>query len=108
MPLPMKTLAEAAAELGMPERELRTMVDLRKVRAVLKASKLMIAPDEIAKLRRLRKTLPESAQSTPAAPPKAPPAGAKGTLGQTGTPRPAPTRPAIKRAELKLPPPPKE
>jgi hypothetical protein len=101
MPLPMKTLAEAAAELGMPERELRTMVDLRKVRAVLKASKLMIAPDEIAKLRRLRKTLPESAQSTPAAPPKAPPAGAKGTAST-----PAASRPAVPRAKLKLPPPP--
>ncbi len=101
MPLPMKTLAEAAAELGMPERELRTMVDLRKVRAVMKASKLMIAPDEIAKLRRLRKTLPESAQSTPTAPPKAPPASAKGTGSQSTT-----SRPAVPRAKLKLPPPP--
>ncbi len=100
MPLPMKTLAEAAAELGMPERELRTMVDLKKVRAVLKASKLMIAPDEIAKLRRLRKTLPESAQSTPATAPKAPPA-TKGSAYQATTPKPA-----VKRASLKLPPPP--
>lgn len=72
----MKTMREVAAELGMPEKEIRVMIDMRKIRAVWKQNKLMIAPDEIVKLRRLRKTLPESAQGSTPAPPKAPPASA--------------------------------
>lgn len=91
MPLPMKTLREVAAELGMPEAEIKVMVDMRKIRAVWKSSKLMIAPDEIAKLRRLRKTLPESEQRA-ATPEPVKPAPAKKVV-----PRP----PAVK-----LPPPP--
>ena len=61
MPLPMKTLREASVELGIPEAEIRTMVQLQKVRAVLKRGALMFAPDELAKIKRLRKSLPESA-----------------------------------------------
>lgn len=30
MPLPMKTLAQAAAELGISEKEIKAMVDLKK------------------------------------------------------------------------------
>jgi hypothetical protein len=88
MPLPMKTLSEASAELGMPEAEIRTLVSLGKVRAVMKRGKLTFAPDEIAKIKRLRKSLPESAIKSslaetaaqakpapvkPAAPPRRPP-----------------------------------
>jgi hypothetical protein len=81
MPLVMKTLREAAAELGMPEAELKTMVDLRKVRAVLKRGQPMFAPDEIAKLKRLRKTVPESAKPVIAATPV--------------PPKPVPTKPFV-------------
>ncbi|MBI3860338.1 MAG: hypothetical protein HY290_00430 [Planctomycetia bacterium] len=73
MPLPMKTLQEAAIELGMPEAEIKTMVDLRKVRAIMKRGRLYFAPDELAKIKRLRKTIPESAkpaEDVPVAPPK--------------------------------------
>ncbi|TXT36478.1 MAG: hypothetical protein FD138_963 [Planctomycetota bacterium] len=62
MPLPMKSLREAAAELGIPEKEIKAMVDLGKVRAVMKKGGLAFAPDEIAKIIRQRKTLPESAK----------------------------------------------
>mgnify|MGYP003350439630 CR=1 FL=1 len=62
MPLPMKSLRETAAELGIPEKEIKAMVDLGKVRAVLKKGGLAFAPDEIAKIVRQRKTLPESAK----------------------------------------------
>ncbi|HUE14111.1 MAG TPA: hypothetical protein VMR25_08105 [Planctomycetaceae bacterium] len=84
MPLPMKTLREVSARLGMPEAEIRALVDLKRVRAVLKKTGLMFAPDEIAKIERQRKTLPESAIKAspvvtaappkPATPKKAPPA----------------------------------
>jgi pyruvate/2-oxoglutarate dehydrogenase complex dihydrolipoamide acyltransferase (E2) component len=60
MPLPTKTLQEASILLGIPEAEIRAMVDLRKVRGVLKKGKLTFAPDELAKIKRQRKTLPES------------------------------------------------
>jgi hypothetical protein len=88
MPLQMKTLSEASAELGMPESEIKTLVDLHKVRAVMKKGKLTFAPDELAKIKRLRKSLPESAIKSsaaemavqvkpppvkPAAPPRRPP-----------------------------------
>lgn len=62
MPLPMKTLREASAALGIPEAEIRALVDLGKVRAVLKKGVPTFAPDEIAKIARQRKTLPESAK----------------------------------------------
>lgn len=62
MPLPMKSLREAAVELGIPEKEIRAMVDLGKVRAVMRKGGLAFAPDEIAKIIRQRKTLPESAK----------------------------------------------
>lgn len=80
MPLLMKSLQEAAIELGMPEKEIKAMVDLGKVRSVMKRGKLYFAPDELAKIKRLRKTIPESAKPTevPVAPPK------------PATPRPAP------------------
>ena len=88
MPLQMKSLSEASAELGMPESEIKTLVDLHKVRAVMKKGKLLFAPDELAKIKRLRKSLPESAIKSsaaemaaqikpapvkPAAPPRRPP-----------------------------------
>ncbi len=62
MPLPMKTLREAAAELGIPEKEIKAMVDLKKVRAVMKKGMPTFAPDEIARMIRQRKTLPESSK----------------------------------------------
>ena len=83
MPLPMKTLREVSVQLGMSESEIRTLVNLNKVRAVFKKSSLMFAPDEIAKIERQRRTLPESSiksnmpetplQPKPAPPKKAPP-----------------------------------
>jgi hypothetical protein len=83
MPLPMKTLREVSMQLGMSESEIRTLVNLNKVRAIFKKSSLMFAPDEIAKIERQRRTLPESAiksnvvqpvaQPKPATPKKAPP-----------------------------------
>lgn len=65
MPLVMKTLREAAAELGMSEAELRALVDMKKVRAVLKKGIPTFAPDEIARMKRQRKTVPESAAKAP-------------------------------------------
>lgn len=80
MPLPMKTLKEVSAELGIPEAEVRAMVQLQKLKGVMRRGQLVFAPDEIARLRRQRKTLPESAREAPPAPiapkpaiPKAPP-----------------------------------
>lgn len=111
MPLPMKTLKEASVELGIPEREIRAMVDMRKIRAVWRKNQLTIAPDEIAKIKRLRKTLPESAVHAPPPPPKTPPAPApgKGPAAKPPAPRTAtPRSEAAPRPALKLPPPPKE
>ena len=79
----MKPLREVAVELGMPEAEIKAMVDLRKVRALMKKGKIYFAPDEIAKIKRLRKTIPESAkpavetipQPAPAIAPRRPPTG---------------------------------
>jgi hypothetical protein len=68
MPLPMKTLSETSMELGIPEAEIRTMVDLKKIRAVFKRGKLMFSPDEVSKIKRLRKTIPESAKPNMPAP----------------------------------------
>jgi hypothetical protein len=84
----MKSLREAAAELGMPEAEIRVMVDNHKVRAVWKKGVLSLAPDEIAKLRRQRKTLESALRpgSTPAPPKPAPP---KAAAPKTIPPRPA-------------------
>lgn len=73
MPLPLKTLREVAAELGMPEAEIKAMADLKKIRAVIKKGKLVFAPDEIAKIKRLRKTIPESARPTVDVPVPIPP-----------------------------------
>ncbi|OYW25046.1 MAG: hypothetical protein B7Z55_00465 [Planctomycetales bacterium 12-60-4] len=104
----MKTLKEAAIELGMPENEIRVMIDMRKIRAVWRKNQLTIAPDEIAKIRRLRKSLPESALHSMPAPPKKPPE----TAAKSGPAKPAAPRPstegtaAPKRPALKLPPPP--
>jgi len=84
MPLVMKTLREVAVEVGIPEAELKAMVDMKKVRAVLKKGKPLLAPDEIAKIKRLRKTVPESAKPVVAAAAPAPVA-----------PKPATARPAV-------------
>jgi hypothetical protein len=81
MPLAMKTLREAAAELGIPETELKALVDMRKVRAIFKRGQTLIAPDELVKLRRLRKTVPESVKPVVAAAPV--------------VPKPVPTKPFV-------------
>ena len=60
MPLAMKTLREAAAQLGISEASIKAMVDMGKVRAVMKKGIPTFAPDEIAKMVKQRKTLPES------------------------------------------------
>jgi hypothetical protein len=70
MPLPTKTLREVAAEFGIPENEIRALIDLGKIRAVFRKGTFLIAPDEIVKLRRERKTLPDS--SVKSSPPSAP------------------------------------
>lgn len=70
MPLPTKTLREVAAEFGIPENEIRALIDLGKIRAVFRKGTFLIAPDEIVKLRRERKTLPDS--SVKSSPPPAP------------------------------------
>lgn len=62
MPLPMKTLREASVQLGIPEAEIRALVQMGKIRAVMKKGVPTFAPDEIAKLLRQRKSLPESAK----------------------------------------------
>ena len=97
MPLPMKTLKEVSAELGIPEAEIRTMMQLHKVRGVMRRGQLMFAPDEIARIKRQRKTLPESAREAPPSPtplkpsiPKAPPPP---TRVPPRPPRTLPTRP---------------
>lgn len=102
MPLPMKTLREAAAELGMPEHEVKAMIDMGKIRAVWKNAKLHLAPDEIAKIRRLRKTLPESEQGPKSTPAKPATAAAKPATAA----KPAAPRPTVPRQGVKLPPPP--
>lgn len=75
MPLPMKTLREVSAELGIPEAEIKVLVDLKKIRCVLKKGRPTFAPDEIAKIKHQRKPLAESAirpklPETPVVPPK--------------------------------------
>jgi hypothetical protein len=71
VPLPMKSLKEVAAELGMPEAEIRVLVHSQKIRAVMKKGVLSVPPDEIARMKRLRKTSQDSARTAePAAPPK--------------------------------------
>jgi hypothetical protein len=96
MPLPLKTLREVSARLGMPEAEIRTLVQLNKVRAVFKKTGLMFAPDEIAKIERQRKSLPESAlKASPVemlapvkpAPKKAPPPRKPANRVPTAPPR---------------------
>ena len=64
MPLPLKTLREVSARLGMPEAEIRALVQMSKVRAVLKKTGLMFAPDEIAKIERQRRAF-RNRQSRP-------------------------------------------
>ncbi|MDZ4684659.1 MAG: hypothetical protein SH850_06170 [Planctomycetaceae bacterium] len=123
MPLPMMTLREAAAELSVPEAELRVMIESKKIRASMRKGSLCIAPDELAKIRKLRKTTYDTAYSQKApkpvmtpkttAPPKTiPPRPATGSASaaapkaappKAATPKPATPKPA----GLKLPKPPK-
>lgn len=98
MPLPMKTLKEVSAELGIPEADIRTMMQLQKVRGVMRRGQLVFAPDEIARIKRQRKTLPESAREappplTPPKPsiPKAPPPPTRVPPRPPRTPPPRPT-----------------
>jgi hypothetical protein len=81
MPLPLKTLREVSIQLGISESEIRSLIDLKKVRAVLKKTGWMFAPDEIASIARQRRTAPDTvvksnltATPSPAkpAPPKKP------------------------------------
>ena len=99
MPLPMKTLRQASGEIGIPESELRMMVDLKKVRSVLKNGVLTFAPDEIARIKRQRKTLQDSAKpNLPAPPPvKKPASPPRAAAARPAPPRPAPPRPAPPR-----------
>jgi hypothetical protein len=114
MPLPMKTLKEAAAELGISEVELKSMAAMAKVRAVMRKGALCIAPDELAKLRRLRKTSldappPKSAPAKPAvaAPPKTgAPAAKPGAPARPTTATPAAEKAPLPKVKLKLPEPP--
>ena len=94
MPLPTKTLREAAVELGMPEQEIRALIQMNKIRAVFKKGTFHIAPDEMGKLKRERKTLPESAvKSSPPPAPIAKPAPARpGQPPRAGQP-PTPKKP---------------
>lgn len=106
MPLPMKTLREVAAELGMSEAEIRTLVDLRKVRAVIKRGVMTFAPDEIARMKRERKTIPESAAKSSGVPAAAP--VKTGAAARSVPPsRPAtPSRTARPIPPRRVPPPP--
>jgi hypothetical protein len=92
MPLPMKTLREVSLQFGMSEREVRALVDLRKIRAVLKKSNLMFAPDEIAKIERMRRTLPESSIRSSGNEPVA-------------QPKPTPPKPVSPKRSPPVPPP---
>ena len=83
MPLIMKTLREASAELGIPEAEIKALVDAKKIRAVFKKGHPTFAPDELAKIVRLRKSLPESAK--------------KADMPEPVVPKPAPPRPVVPR-----------
>ena len=88
MPLPLKTLREVSARLGMPEAEIRALVQMSKVRAVLKKQGLMFAPDEIAKIERQRKSLPESAiKASPIETAAPPPAAKKAPPPRKPTPK---------------------
>lgn len=90
MPLIMKTLREASAELGIPEAEIRALVDSKKIRAVFKKGVPTFAPDELAKIARLRKSLPESAKKSSTPEPIVPP---KPAPPRTAPPRrPPPSR----------------
>ena len=90
MPLTMKTLREASAELGIPEAEIKALVDSKKIRAVFKKGQPTFAPDELAKIARLRKSLPESAKKASAPEPVVPP---KPVLPKPFVPRrPPPSR----------------
>jgi hypothetical protein len=93
MPLQLKTLREVSARLGMPEAEIRALVQMNKVRAVLKKQGLMFAPDEIGKIERQRKSLPESALKASPIETAAPPAAAP----KKGPPprKPAPKIPSV-------------
>lgn len=94
MPLPTKTLREVSAEFGIPEAEIRAMIDLGKIRAVFRKGTFLIAPDELVKLRRERKTLPDSAvKSSPHPAPIAKPAAAKPGQPKPGQPTPGQPKP---------------
>jgi hypothetical protein len=111
MPLPMKSVHETATELGMPESEIRALIHMNKIRAVMRKGQLAVAPDEIAKLKRLRKTLQDNG-GTGAKPPAkaAPPSTTGGPAGAAkpagATAKPAATRSSLPKPGLKLPPPP--
>jgi hypothetical protein len=91
MPLAMKTLQEASRELGIPEAEIKAMADMKKVRAIIKRGSYLFAPDEIAKIKRLRRSLPESAVKALPEEPTAPtgaPAASKPTTRSAQPRRP--------------------
>lgn len=94
MPLPMKTLKEVAAELGISETEIRAMVQLSKVRGVMRRGQLVFAPDEVARLKRQRKTLPESAKEPAPSPAPIPP---KPSIPKAPPPPRVPPRPAARK-----------
>lgn len=91
MPLPTKTLREVAAELGMPEAEIRAMIDMNKIRAVFKKGTFLIGPDEMVRIKRMRKTLPESSIKAPPAPIATPAPIAKPTTASAPVKKPPPS-----------------
>lgn len=104
MPLPTKTLRETSVELGIPEGEIRALVDMGKIRAIFKKGQFYFAPDEIAKIKRQRKSLPDSAIKMSSAGVVPPP---KPATPRTGPPpRPATTAPPPRTAAPSKPAPP--
>ena len=100
MPLPMKSLSQASAELGISEAEMRALADMKKIRSVVKKGALTFAPDEIARLKRQRKTMLESAyhKNAPAATP-APAAAKPGAPKKFVPPKRTPMPPKMPGAE---------
>jgi hypothetical protein len=115
MPLPMKTLKEAAADLGIPEAELRVMVQTNKVKAVMRKGTLCIAPDALARISRLRRTMLDptnrAATPKPATPAKSTATGTAAKTPAKAAPPPRATTGSVTKPpapKLKLPDPPKD
>ena len=103
MPLPMKTLHEASVELGIPEAEIRALVDMRKIRAVMKKGVHYIAPDEMMKIKQQRKTAQAPIKKRKSVDDPVP--AKPGTAAAAGPPkRPVPVRPPVQAPRKSGPP----